>query len=358
MAAPSPSMSPDEQIPKALRRSAVAQFLRRGLRPLAHRALWRLAPSYARSRSARAGLPLQLARVQAEVEHIGERHDERLERLEDLARELILAAESLRRASADADAAAGGARVGVETIEATLNALPYVAGEAFEAMDTPVGEAVGYRAAASLRGGGSDYVDFEELFRGPAARVTDSQRPYLALVRDHQPVLDLGCGRGEFLALLAGEGIRAHGVDSDQGMIERCSALGLDVTLADANAHLESLEDASLGAVFSSQLIEHLSYAELRRMLALALAKLRPGGLLIAETVNPHRVSSLKTFWVDLTHRHPIFPEVALALSALAGFEPAYVFAPTFASYEQARFEAPAYALVASAPAAGGRAVD
>jgi len=341
-----------------LRPRAIAQSLRGRIRPLARRALWRLAPGFAAHRSSRAGLPLQLARVQAEVEHIGERHDERLERLEDLARELILAAESLRRATADADATAGGARVGVETIEATLNALPYVAGEAFEAMDTPVGEAVGYRAAASLRSSGSDYVDFEELFRGPAARVTDSQRPYLALVRDHQPVLDLGCGRGEFLALLAGEGIRGHGVDSDQGMVERCTELGLEVTLADANAHLESLADASLGTVFSAQLIEHLSYTELRRMLALALAKLRPGGLLIAETVNPHRVSSLKTFWVDPTHRHPIFPEVALALSALAGFEPAYVFAPTFASYEQARFEAPAYALVASAPAAGGRAED
>jgi hypothetical protein len=63
-------------------------------------------------------------------------------------------------------------------------------------------------------------------------------------------------------------------------------------------------------------------------------------------------VSSLKTFWVDLTHQHPIFPEVALALSAIAGIEPAYVFAPAFASFEQARFQSPAYALVAAAPGA------
>jgi SAM-dependent methyltransferase len=351
-------MSPDEQTNQALRPPAIAQFLRQGLRPLAHRALWRLAPAYARRRSARAGLPALLARVQDEVEHLGERHDERLERLEDLARELILTAESLRRATADVDVAAKALRGKVEAMDAELNALPYVAGEVFEAMETPAGEAVGYRAAAPLRGGEGDYVDFEELFRGPAARVTDSQRPYLPLVREHQPVLDLGCGRGEFLALLAGEGIAGRGVDSDRGMVDHCLALGLDVTLADANAHLESLEDASLGVVFSVQLIEHLPYAELRRLFALARAKLRPGGLLIAETVNPHRVPSLKTFWVDLTHRHPIFPEVALALSALAGFEPAYVFAPSFASYEQARFSAPAYALVATAPADGGRQAD
>ena len=74
------------------------------------------------------------------------------------------------------------------------------------------------------------------------------------------------------------------------------------------------------------------------------------GGLFIAETVNPHRISSLKTFWVDLTHQHPIFPEVALAISAIAGFESAFVFAPGFDSFEQARFDSPAYAVVATAP--------
>jgi hypothetical protein len=81
-----------------------------------------------------------------------------------------------------------------------------------------------------------------------------------------------------------------------------------------------------------------------------ALRKLRPGGLLIAETVNSHRVASLKMFWVDLTHQHPIFPEVALALCGIAGFQAAYVFAPGFEDYEAARNEAPSYAVVASVP--------
>src|SRR6202007_2375041 len=104
-------------------------------------------------------------------------------------------------------------------------------------------------------------------------------------------------------------------------------------------------------ARFSSpRVIEHLPQAALRRMLELAARKLRPGGLFIAETVNPHRLSSLKTFWVDPTHQHPIFPEVALAICAIAGFEPAYVFAPTFESFERARFDAPSYAVVATAP--------
>ncbi len=316
--------------------------------------MWRLAPSYGRSRARRAELLTRLGQAEREVERVDERHGEQIERLEDLAREAILTAESLRRAVSDANASAVWARGTIEPIAAELNALPYLSDSPFESMRAPVGEVFGFRSAAALRGGASGYVDFEELFRGPASRVLESQRPYLQLVRGHEPVLDIGCGRGEFLQMLAHEGITGSGVDSDAGMIERCQGLGLDVTLADANGHLESLRDGSLGTIFSAQLIEHLPYAELQRMLALARRKLRPDGLLIAETVNPHRISALKTFWVDLTHQHPIFPEVALALCAIAGFDTAYVFAPGFESFEHARHQASAYAVVASAPGLGG----
>jgi SAM-dependent methyltransferase len=290
-------------------------------------------------------------------EHVAERHSEQIERLEDLTRELILTAESLRRGTADAVLGADRSTASAQRAEAVtgeLHALPYMAGSPFESFESPVGEVFGFRSRASVRDGSSDYVAFEELFRGPAERVAESQRPYLDLVRGHEPVLDVGCGRGEFLALLAGEGIAASGVDSDAGMVERCRALGVRAALGDANEHLEGIEDGTIGTIFSAQVIEHLQYRELRRMLELARRKLRPGGLLIAETVNPHRIASLKTFWIDLTHQHPIFPEVALTLCAIAGFESAYVFAPTFDDFEHARFESPVYAVVATAPGAGG----
>jgi SAM-dependent methyltransferase len=223
-------------------------------------------------------------------------------------------------------------------------------GNPFESFVSPVGQVFGFRARAADQGGTSEYVCFEELFRGPMERVAASQRPYVGLIHDHEPVLDVGCGRGEFLAMLAGEGISASGVDSDAGMVQRSSALGVQVVLGDMNEHLESLPDGALGTIFSAQVIEHLQYDELRRLLALARRKLRPGGLLIAETINPHRVASFKTFWVDLTHEHLIFPEVALAWCAITGFEQAYVFAPGFDSFESARFEAGNYAVVARAP--------
>jgi SAM-dependent methyltransferase len=285
-----------------------------------------------------------------------ERHTEQIERLEELARELILTAESLRRASADAAGDAAAARRTVEPIAAELYAPPYMADSPFELQSSPVGEVLGFSSSAAVSDGAEqagadgDYVAFEQLFRGPAERVAELQQPYLALVADHQPVLDVGCGRGEFLELLTAEGIAARGVDGDAGMVARCRALGLEVEHGDVNEHLAGLPDGSLGTIFSAQVIEHLPHEELRRLLELSLRKLAPGGLFIAETVNPHRISSLKTFWVDLTHQHPIFPEVALAICAIAGFRSGFVFAPGFDSFEQARFDSPAYAVVATAP--------
>ena len=265
----------------------------------------------------------------------------RLQRLEDLSDDLIGAVESLRRRTAP-----------VETIGAELHAVPYVANRAFEQFESSVGEVTGYRTLETEAAGPSSYAAFEDLFRGPAERVTELQRPYVAIVRDHQPVLDVGCGRGEFLALLASEEIEARGVDSDPGMVARCQARGLDASLGDANDHLEGIEDRTLGTVFCAQVIEHLPVNELLRLLELSARKLKPGGLFVAETVNPHSIPALKTFWVDLTHQHPVFPEVALALCAIAGFCPAYVFAPGYASFERAKFESTTYAVVASAPAA------
>jgi SAM-dependent methyltransferase len=360
-------MTAEEKITPAAR---VATLLERGpvavprdslparLRALARAALLRAGRPQARyEREVDEAVVAALTSLEGELERTRERHEEQIERLEDLAREFVRTAESLRRGVSDADRTANWARQTVEPIAAELYALPYVAATPFEPISSPVGEAMGYRSASSVENGDSGYVAFEDVFRGPAERVAASQRPYVQLVRGHEPVLDVGCGRGEFLALLADEGISAKGVDVDAGMVSRCRELGLDAVQADANEYLDGLADGELGTIFSAQVIEHLPQAQLRRMLDVAARKLRPGGLFIAETVNPHRVSSLKTFWVDPTHQHPIFPEVALALCAIAGFEPAYVFAPTFESFEQARFASPSYAVVATAPRtpAGGR---
>jgi cyclopropane fatty-acyl-phospholipid synthase-like methyltransferase len=161
-------------------------------------------------------------------------------------------------------------------------------------------------------------------------------------------VLDVGCGRGEFLELLGAEGVPARGVDIDAGMVQACRERGLsEVVQAEANDYLEGLEAGELGAIFSAQVLEHMPYGAWRRFLTLALEKLRPGGVLLFETVNPHRVASLKTFWVDPSHCHPIFPEAALVVCRLAGFSEAWAFAPEGSDFELDAFTSPSYAVLA-----------
>ena len=227
-------------------------------------------------------------------------------------------------------------------------ALPYVAGDAFSVRtEAGVGRVLGYADAA---GDGGGYRSFEDVFRGPEDRVRAGQEPYLEILGDRRPVLDAGCGRGEFLDLLRERGIPVLGVDSDPDMVAAARERGHDeVVEGDLVELLESRPDGELGAIFSAQVVEHLPYRELVRFIALARAKLAPGGVFVAETVNPHAPHALKTFWTDPTHHHPLFPEVMLALCRTAGFESAYVFHPLgTGDVEADRFEQDAYAVVAS----------
>ncbi len=232
-------------------------------------------------------------------------------------------------------------------------AEPYMADDRLGRRTHPVlGETIGFRAAPG-ESEGDGYRGFEDLFRGSEEMIRNRQRVYLDLLDGREPVLDAGCGRGELLDLLAERGIACQGVDLDPDMVERCHAKGhANVERADLVDYLERAEPTSLGAIFSAQVIEHLGFERLRRFLELSRSRLRPGGLLIAETVNPHSAAALKAFWVDPTHAHPLFPETMLALCALAGFAGGDAFAPVGSGdWEQDRTRVGEYAIVAAAPA-------
>jgi SAM-dependent methyltransferase len=103
-------------------------------------------------------------------------------------------------------------------------------------------------------------------------------------------------------------------------MVAYARGEGLDVQQVDALAHLESLDDASLGAVFAGQVVEHLPAATLVRLLELVAHKLRPGGVLVAETINPLSPLALRNYFADLTHAQPLVPETLALLARQAGF--------------------------------------
>src|SRR5262245_23925209 len=132
-----------------------------------------------------------------------------------------------------------------------------------------------------------DYFAFESRMRGPRELIRDRQREYVDDFRDAGPVLDVGCGRGEFLSLLAEAGIDAKGVDIDPDMAAFCRGQGLDVEEGDALAYMEGLDEGSLGGIFAAQFVEHLEPGPLTRFIALAAKRLRPGGVMVLETINP-----------------------------------------------------------------------
>jgi SAM-dependent methyltransferase len=165
-----------------------------------------------------------------------------------------------------------------------------------------------------------DYFAFESRMRGSVESIRERQRRYVDDFRSAAPVLDVGCGRGELLALLREAGIEARGIDADADMVAYARGEELDVEQADLVQYLEGLEDRSLGGIFMGQVVEHLPAATLVHALRLAAAKLRPGGLLVAETINPLSPIALRNYFADLTHAQPLVPETLELLARQAGF--------------------------------------
>jgi len=179
-------------------------------------------------------------------------------------------------------------------------------------------------AQARTASRGAAYLAFEDLHRGTRDEIKRRQSVYLPhfelSVSPQAPLLDLGCGRGEFLELCRDAGLPARGVDVNPAMVAFCRELGLDVTEADGLAFLRALPPAGLGGILLSQVIEHLSLDQLTELVALCAEKLAPGGMLIAETVNPQSLSTFAgAFYVDLTHNKPVHPEAARFLWRWAG---------------------------------------
>jgi O-antigen chain-terminating methyltransferase len=165
------------------------------------------------------------------------------------------------------------------------------------------------------------YVGFEDAFRGSREQIRSRMAEYAPRFDGHAPVIDLGCGRGEFLELLRARGTAARGVDSNHAMVEACRANGLEVAGTDALHLLSTLEDASIGGLFSSQVVEHLQPAYLVRLLETAAQKVRPGAVVIIETINPACwVAFFESFVRDITHVWPLHPETLQYLMRASGF--------------------------------------
>lgn len=166
------------------------------------------------------------------------------------------------------------------------------------------------------------YTAFENRYRGDAENVRRQQESYLDYFPEKGKIMDLGCGRGEFLELLEDRGREAEGVDISRQMIDICRDKGLTCERADLLEKLSASPDNALSGVFSSQVVEHLPPTYLQRLVETIYAKLRPAGTVILETVNPLSVFALvQIYFLDMTHQQPLHPQALRFLLENAGFE-------------------------------------
>lgn len=174
----------------------------------------------------------------------------------------------------------------------------------------------------------SFYVAFEDRFRGASELIAKRFEVYvpviqMAVERTHGgPVLDIGCGRGEWLQILGGHGIEARGVDLNETMVLECRAAGLDVQEADAMSHLSGLADASVAAVTGMHIIEHIPFPSLVQLFDQVFRVLKPGGVVVFETPNPENLDvGACSFYMDPTHLHPLPPPLTEYTARARGFD-------------------------------------
>ncbi len=187
------------------------------------------------------------------------------------------------------------------------------------AVVTPV--VTGPPACAPAGAPNIDWLRFSDRFRGPEEKLARAQSLYIERFNGAAEVLDLGCGRGEFLAAAKYAGISAKGIELNPELVELCHAKGLDVERADMFEYLANQPDASIGGLYCSQVIEHLPPDRLPVLIELAASKLRRGALVAFETPNPECLAIFAThFYLDPTHTRPVPPALMAFYLEEAGF--------------------------------------
>ena len=174
------------------------------------------------------------------------------------------------------------------------------------------------------------YLKFEDKFRGDRSEIKERLERYIPILEnldehnnhDSTNVIDVGCGRGEWLELLKEKRFIYTGVDMNQNMVEFCSGLNLNVVKDDAISYLSKLEDSSVYVITGFQILEHIGGDNIIKLLKESYRVLKSGGMAIFETPNPENIIiGACNFYLDLTHSKPIPPTQLQFLAESCGFD-------------------------------------
>jgi O-antigen chain-terminating methyltransferase len=190
------------------------------------------------------------------------------------------------------------------------------------------------------------YLAFENRFRGTREDITERLRINLDVVtatlaqvgavpgvvvpganaKTTYPIIDLGCGRGEWLELLRSQGHAALGVDLNTYFVQECIDRDLPVVQSDAVEFLRRLPAGSVAMVTGFHIIEHLPLTTLLDLIAETHRVLARGGTALFETPNCKNLTvGAANFHCDPTHQNPVFPETAQFLMKHLGFTQARI---------------------------------
>lgn len=165
------------------------------------------------------------------------------------------------------------------------------------------------------------YRRLEDGLRGSDAEIRTAMEPYAERAASQQPAMDIGCGRGEFLALCKERGVTARGFDTNERSVADLKQRGFDVALAGVPECFRGIADGSVGSILAAHVVEHLPVDTLFALFREAARVLRRGGLLMIETPNAESIAvSASEFWRDPTHLAPRHPAALVLLGREHGF--------------------------------------
>jgi 2-polyprenyl-3-methyl-5-hydroxy-6-metoxy-1,4-benzoquinol methylase len=171
------------------------------------------------------------------------------------------------------------------------------------------------------------YKKFEDRFRGGEAVIKERVTEHIPLFEGlpaslrKKEIVDIGCGRGEFISVLTDAGFKAMGVDMNGEMVERAKKLGLRASVGDAQSYLGKQKTSSLAAITGFHIVEHIPFEALMEIFSECYRTVSRGGFVLFETPNPRSLMvGANTFYLDPSHQRPVPSELLAFMLEYAGF--------------------------------------